>query len=163
MNKFHVLSVVLFLVMFIPLSLQAYDALQAANNGLENTLQIVTQAGEKFEYEIDLAITEKEQSQGLMYRNEIAENYGMLFVYPRNSEQRFWMKNTLIPLDMIFIKDDGVIHRIEENTKPLDLTPIASQGRIKAVFEIRGGQSSERGIKAGDKVSHSLFSNLLEE
>ena len=73
------------------------------------------------------------------------------------SERRFWMKNTLIPLDIIFIKADGKIHHIHENAVPHDLTGIPSKGPVAAVLEINGGLSQTWGLAAGDKVMHPYF------
>jgi uncharacterized membrane protein (UPF0127 family) len=87
-----------------------------------------------------------------MYRRSLAPDAGMLFVYPSARQVAFWMKNTLIPLDMLFIGDDGRIRRIVERTVPLSETPIASLDEVRAVLELNGGTAERLGIKAGNKV-----------
>jgi uncharacterized membrane protein (UPF0127 family) len=87
-----------------------------------------------------------------MFRQSLAPDRGMIFPYAPPQSVSFWMKNTLIPLDMIFIREDGTIARIGENTVPLSLDPVPSLEPIVAVLEIAGGRSAELGIKAGDTV-----------
>ena len=108
-------------------------------------------------FDIELALNRAQQSQGLMNRTNMAEDAGMLFVFPDEAERGFWMKNTLIPLDMIFIKANGVIHHIHENAVPHDLTSIKSNGPVMAVLEINGGLSQKLNIKVGDSVNHPFF------
>ncbi|MCI5059520.1 MAG: DUF192 domain-containing protein, partial [Alphaproteobacteria bacterium] len=96
--------------------------------------------------------------KGLMHRTELPENAGMLFWFGgREQERRFWMKNTLIPLDMLFIKANGTIHHIHENAVPHDLTGISSKGPVAAVLEINGGLSQTWVLAAGDRVVHPYF------
>ena len=104
-------------------------------------------------FTVEVAETPEQQAQGLMNRQSLAPDRGMVF--PRNppGDASFWMKNTLIPLDLIFIREDGSIARIAENAVPLSLDPIPSLEPVSAVLEIAGGRSAELGIKAGDKVS----------
>jgi uncharacterized membrane protein (UPF0127 family) len=85
------------------------------------------------------------------------DDYGMLFVFEDEAEQNFWMKDTLVPLDMIFIRADGVISRIHANAIPHDLTPIPSRGPALAVLEVRGGQAEVFGLRPGDRVRHKAF------
>ena len=135
----------------------------AEQSVLEKQLLVKTAEGKSFAYNIELALTESEQMQGLMFRNELDENAGMLFPFPDSQQRSFWMKNTLIPLDIIFVKQDGTIQNIGANAVPLDLTPVSSTGPVKAVLEINGGQAAERGIKPGDIVHHSIFGNSLAQ
>ena len=104
-------------------------------------------------FTVEVARTDEQQAQGLMHRESLAPDRGMIFPYPTPREASFWMKNTLIPLDMIFIRADGTIARIEENTVPLSLEPVASLEPVVAVLELAGGRSAELGIKPGDKVT----------
>ena len=120
-------------------------------------LSIETASGKKHEFNIELAQTPQEQMRGLMHRTEMAEDAGMLFIFETEREARFWMKNTLIPLDMIFIRADGTIHRIHENAIPHDLTGVPSEGPVKAILELNGGVSTKLGLDKGDKVRHSVF------
>lgn len=89
---------------------------------------------------------------GLMYRNALSPDRGMIFPFEQPRQASFWMRNTLIPLDMIFIRADGTIANIAANTVPMSEVPVLSEGNVAAVLEIAGGRSAELGIKAGDKV-----------
>jgi uncharacterized membrane protein (UPF0127 family) len=97
-------------------------------------------------------VSPKEQEVGLMNREVMADDHGMIFVYAVPSRPYFWMKNTLIPLDMIFINFDGVITHIHKNAKPHDLTPIDSGSSVRAALEINAGLVDKYGIKLGDKI-----------
>jgi uncharacterized membrane protein (UPF0127 family) len=103
-------------------------------------------------FNVELATTADQMAVGLMYRRGLAPDAGMLFVYPSARQVAFWMKNTLIPLDMLFIGDDGRIRRIVERTVPLSETPIASLDDVRAVLELNGGTAERLGIKPGDKI-----------
>ncbi len=87
-----------------------------------------------------------------MNRSALAPDRGMIFPFEPPRPASFWMKNTLIPLDMIFIRADGSIANVEANTVPLSLEPVNSVGQVQAVLEIAGGRAAELGIEAGDKV-----------
>ena len=110
-------------------------------------------------YQIDaqVAQTTEQRMTGLMFRKEMPQQEGMLFVFEQPSRQCFWMKNTLLPLDMIFIKPDGTILSIAERTVPMTETPVPSHGSAKAVLEVNGGTASRLGIKPGDKVTASAL------
>ena len=118
----------------------------------------VTSSNGAHDFTVETAKTEAEQQRGLMFRTGIAPNAGMLFApYPPNGggpkEASFWMKNTPSPLDIIFIRPDGTIATIAENTVPFSETPIPSGEPVGAVLEINGGRSAELGIAEGDKVT----------
>ena len=104
-----------------------------------------------------MATTEEEKTTGLMYRKELADGKGMLFDFSPEQEVSMWMKNTYIPLDMIFIRADGRILRIAENTEPMSTRIIASGGLAKAVLEVIAGTAQKYGIAPGDRVAHPLF------
>lgn len=123
----------------------------------------ITSRKNTYEFNIELAITPEERARGLMYREELPENSGMLFYFDTDMMLGFWMKNTLIPLDMIFIRNDGTISSIHKNAIPHDLTSIQSKEKVIAVFEINGGTADKLGIKPEDKIHHSLFSNAIAE
>jgi uncharacterized protein len=109
--------------------------------------------GPDFGASVITAVSEPaEMARGLMWVTEMDARQGMLFVYPREVETSFWMKNTLIPLDMIFIDGDGEIVKIHENAIPGDLTSIPSGGPVRFVLELNGGRSDEIGIEVGDQV-----------
>lgn len=124
-----------------------------------NALEVVTQDGARHKFDIELADTDEERRVGLMYRTELAEDAGMLFDFgPEPQQVGIWMKNTLIPLDIIFIDEDGTIIRIQENAVPRSLQSMKSGRPALAVLEVNGGRTSALGISAGDKVVHPLFS-----
>lgn len=108
-------------------------------------------------FEIEVATTDQEKALGLMYRTKLADSEGMLFAYGGAQDITMWMRNTYIPLDMIFIRADGVIHRIEARTQPLSERVIAAGAPVSAVLELAGGAAERLGIKAGDKVRHAFF------
>jgi uncharacterized protein len=120
---------------------------------LEQVPLTIQSASGTHRFTVEVAETPEQQAQGLMNRQSLAPDRGMIF--PRNppGDASFWMKNTLIPLDLIFIRADGTIARIAENTVPLSLDPVPSLEPVVAVLEIPGGRSAELGVKAGDKVS----------
>jgi len=119
-------------------------------------LEIATKTGVHV-FSVEMATTEEEKTTGLMYRKELAEGKGMLFDFSPEQEVSMWMKNTYIPLDMIFIRADGRILRIAENTEPLSTAIIPSRGLAKAVLEVIGGTAQKYGIQPGDRVAHLLF------
>ena len=102
-------------------------------------------------FTVEIAATFEQQEAGLMFRKLVPANHGMIFPYSPAQEVAFWMKNTLVPLDMLFIRSDGTIARIV-TAKPLDLTPVPSGEPVVAVLELRGGRSAELGVKEGDRV-----------
>jgi uncharacterized membrane protein (UPF0127 family) len=105
-------------------------------------------------FNIEVVDTDAGRAQGLMFRTALAPDAGMLFDFKESRQVSFWMQNTLIPLDMLFIRHDGTIANIQVNAKPLDPTSIPSDGPVEFVLEIAGGRSVELGIKAGDTVIH---------
>jgi len=122
-------------------------------------LEIVGAHGGSHPFTVELAVTPAQLQRGLMYRPSLAEDAGMLFDMGRTQPTRFWMKNTVIPLDMIFIAEDGRIVAIVENTIPLSLDPVGPNEPVRAVLEVKGGLTARLGIKPGDLIRHSLFNN----
>jgi uncharacterized membrane protein (UPF0127 family) len=120
-------------------------------------LWLVPERGAEIPIDIEVAEDPQAKQLGLMFRTELADDKGMLFPYGEPREIGMWMRNTYIPLDMLFIRPDGVIHRIEERAEPLSERLISSQGPVSAVLEIPGGAAARHGIKAGDRVRHPLF------
>lgn len=104
------------------------------------------------EFDVELALSERQQTQGLMYRRQLAPDAGMLFVYRQEAPISMWMKNTYIPLDMLFIGRDGKILKIAERTVPLSEAIVSSGGPAKAVLELNAGTASRLGLKPGDRV-----------
>ncbi|SFH83823.1 DUF192 domain-containing protein [Bradyrhizobium sp. cf659] len=119
-------------------------------------LEIVTKSGVQV-FSVEVATTEQEKQTGLMYRKELADGKGMLFDFNPEQEVSMWMKHTYVSLDMIFIRADGRILRIAENTEPLSTKIISSQGPARAVLEVVAGTAQKYGIRPGDRVGHPLF------
>jgi uncharacterized protein len=119
-------------------------------------LEIVTKSGVQV-FSVEMATTEEEKTTGLMYRKELADGRGMLFDFTPEQEVSMWMKNTFISLDMIFIRADGRILRIAENTEPQSTKIIPSNGLAKGVLEVIAGTAKKYGIAPGDRVGHPLF------
>ncbi len=119
-----------------------------------DTLAIETGDGRRHVFTVELALTPEQQARGLMFREELADDRGMLFLYRGDSIRRMWMRNTLIPLDMLFIAGDGTIVSIVRETEPLSLETISSRVPARAVLELRGGLTVELGITRGDRVIH---------
>ena len=116
-----------------PIIVPAPKVIQAAPFK-QDQLIIQKQDGEEIPLSIELALTPAQQAKGLMFRTEMADNQGMLFVFQNEGPRSFWMKNTFIPLDMIFIKRNGEVLSIHENSIPHDLTPVKSKGNAYAVL-----------------------------
>ena len=112
------------------------------------TLVLKTATGDH-NFTIEVATTQQEQALGLMFRRSLPENAGMLFLYDPPQPAAMWMKNTLIPLDMVFIAPDGRVLRIESNAEPFSTTVIPSEGDISAVLELNGGEADKIGLKPG--------------
>ena len=123
-----------------------------------SSLVIATGARE-IKFEVELALDDAHRSHGLMFRKKLGPYEGMLFDFSQEMPVSFWMKNTLIPLDMLFIAGDGTIKHIHANAVPLTTDAIPSQFPVRAVLEINGGSAALLGIKAGDKVKHPIFGN----
>ncbi len=113
--------------------------------------------------EVEVAATTPARTRGLMWRTELAANAGMLFIFPTEQPLTFWMKNTLIPLDMLFIKKDGTVAGIVENAVPQTLSPRGVADASTFVLEVAGGWCAERKIRAGSKVLFEQLQNILPE
>ena len=142
--------------MFTVFALAAYGPAQAAGNA---TLEIISKTG-VHAFSVELATNDAERSRGLMFRKELPEGRGMLFDFERDQSVSFWMHNTLISLDMIFIRGDGRILRIAENTEPLSDRLIPSGGPVRAVLEVIAGTARKLGIAPGDRVAGAIFRKL---
>ncbi len=121
----------------------------------ENKATLITASGPEV-FNIEIANTSEERAQGLMFRQSLADDAGMLFDFGEEREVAFWMSNTFIPLDMIFIAADGEIKSIHENARPQDPTSIPSGFPVRFVLEIPGGRSREIGLVVGDRLEHPL-------
>lgn len=122
----------------------------------KDKLTLVTSAA-RHVIEIEVADTGEQKALGLMYRTTVPPATGMLFPYGDPQEITMWMRNTYASLDMVFIRTDGVVHRIEAGTEPLSERIIASRGRVSAVLELAAGEAKRLGLQPGDRVEHTIF------
>jgi uncharacterized protein len=121
-----------------------------------DSLEIVTSTG-PHAFQIEVASNDATRERGLMDRRYMAADHGMLFEFDHEAPVAFWMKNTYIPLDMIFIAPSGVVTHIVANAEPLSERVIPSGGPCIAVLELNGGTAASIGLKVGDKVHHPFF------
>lgn len=112
----------------------------------------ISSAGKLHAFTVELAGTREQQAQGLMFRKELAPDKGMLFPFGEERMASFWMKNTVIPLDIIFVRGDGTIESIVANTTPYSLDPVESGEPVAAVLELASGRAAELAIEPGDTV-----------
>lgn len=122
----------------------------------EKTLDIVTASG-RHTFNVDVMRTDADRAKGLMFRQSMPQDYGMLFDFGADIPVSMWMKNTYIPLDMIFIFRDGTIHRIAQRTEPHSERTISSLTPVRAVLEVNAGVSEKLGLKSGDRIVHHMF------
>jgi uncharacterized membrane protein (UPF0127 family) len=127
----------------------------ARSDGLE-ALEIMTSTG-RHAFQVEIAKDDASRERGLMDRRYMAANRGMLFEFAQDAPVSFWMKNTYIPLDMIFIAPSGVVTRVAANAEPLSERVIPSGDPCVAVLELNGGTAAAIGLKVGDKVRHPFF------
>jgi uncharacterized protein len=133
------------------LSLALLAAAQPAIAAGSGTLVLKTATGDH-SFNIEVMVSEEERALGLMFRRSLPENSGMLFLYDPPQPATMWMKNTLIPLDMVFISADARVHRIESHAEPFSTTLIPSDGDVMGVLELNAGEAGKIGLKRGDKV-----------
>ena len=119
----------------------------------------IDSGGKTHTFTVELASTAKEQEIGLMHRNVMAEDHGMLFNFYQERRASFWMCHTFIPLDMLFVHSNGVIEAIKDNAVPHSEDPIGPRAPVQAVLELVGGAAQKLGIKPGDIVHHAIFKN----
>ncbi|MEX1061240.1 MAG: DUF192 domain-containing protein [Methyloceanibacter sp.] len=122
------------------------------------TLVLKTETGDH-SFNIEVATTDADRALGLMFRRSLPDNAGMLFLYDPPQPAAMWMRNTLIPLDMVFISPDGRVHRIESNTEPFSTSLIPSEGTVAGVLELKAGQADKIGLKRGDQVVYPGLAN----
>lgn len=136
------------------------NTLEPLSNFPHTTLNILTPDAHQHEFQIWIADSPARREQGLMFVKQLPESTGMLFVFDRPQRIQMWMKNTLIPLDMVFINADGRIDNIAVNAKPLSLKIIDSRNQVLGVLELAGGSTAKLGIHAGDIVQHPFFASV---
>lgn len=143
-------------VLLIPLPLAAQKPVEFDRD----VLSIEIKSGEIFDFDVELAESDEQKSRGLMYRREMGEREGMLFLYRRDQVVTMWMANTFLPLDMLFIERNGRIARIQANTVPQSREVISSRKRVRAVLELNAGTARSLGISVGDKVLYDRLNPL---
>jgi uncharacterized protein len=120
-------------------------------------LTIVTHDGAEHVFNVEMALTPAQQTVGEMFRPSVPEDGGMLFDWGFPREAPMWMRNTLVPLDMVFINADGTIRAIAESTTPRSLAPIDSHGPVRATLELAAGVTAKLDIRVGDTVKQAIF------
>jgi len=133
------------------------SAQEAAQPELETSPLTIVSSDTRHDITVELASTREQIATGMMFRTEMARDRGMLFDMGEPRRVSFFMKNTLIPLDMLFIDTEGRVLAIAENAVPMSLRQIDPGVPVKAVLEINGGQASEMGLAPGDRVEHAIF------
>lgn len=151
----------IFLVAFAVLTTAGPSLADSHPGGPLTPLTVTTPMGE-FAYRVELAVTAAQKTKGLMFRREMPRDQGMLFEFGQPRVVMMWMKNTILPLDMIFMKADGTIARIAENTTPFSLDTISSQVPVSFVLELNAGEAARTGMKPGQKMVHAVFSNATQ-
>lgn len=119
-------------------------------------LTIVTRSGPK-RFDVEVMRDDAGRARGLMFRRHMAADHGMLFDFERDEPVAMWMKNTYLPLDMVFIRPDGTISRIAADTEPLSTAVISSGSPVVAVLELNAGTAAKLGIQPGDRIEHPMF------
>jgi len=118
---------------------------------------ILTRDGRRLTFTVEMAVRPEQQMIGLMFRPEVKDDEGMLFDWGSPRESSMWMRNTISSLDMVFIAEDGRIHRIAERTVPQSLATVSSNGAVRATLELAAGVTERMNIRVGDRVLHPLF------
>lgn len=148
------------------LSIGAATAVAGADNDAQqldrafsrSTLQIATPDAKLHKIDVWIADNEMRRARGLMFVESMADDAGMLFIYPQPQEISMWMKNTHLSLDMLFVSANGRVHSIVANTKPMSLDTISSNGTVVAVIELKAGSAARMNIRPGAQVIHPAFS-----
>ncbi|CAN5882003.1 DUF192 domain-containing protein [soil metagenome] len=143
-----------------PLAVMAAQAFaQNAEINFKKSSLVITSGGRDLKFDVEMATNDAERARGLMFREKLGPYDGMLFDFHQEAPVSFWMKNTLIPLDMVFIGADGTVRHVHSNAVPLSTDAVPSQFPVRGVLEINGGSARLLGIKPGDKVKHPIFGN----
>jgi uncharacterized membrane protein (UPF0127 family) len=144
----------------LPVGLAGIASIAPATSALAQAalekLVIVTAKGPQ-PFEVEVMRTDEERAKGLMFRRYLPPDRGMLFDFKQTQPVMMWMKDTFIPLDMVFIRKDGTVSSVAENTEPHSTRTIASTEPVYAVLEVNAGTAARLGIKTGDRVQHALF------
>jgi hypothetical protein len=140
--------------MFFLAAALALGAAYAAGSGSGSAPKVILETAAKKSYQVKVEVANDDlaRARGLMFRRSLGEDSGMLFIFPDSEDHAFWMKNTLIPLDMIFIGEDGQVVGVVERAAPQTLNPRSVGAPSRYVLEVNGGYCAKRGIAAGDRV-----------
>jgi uncharacterized membrane protein (UPF0127 family) len=148
----------LILALLAPVAVQAQPGVDRPQPKLRvEPLAIVTRDGTRHVFRTEMAVRPEDQTIGMMFRTSMEPDEAMLFDWGQPRESAMWMRNTLIPLDMVFIAADGRIHRIAERAVPQSLATIESRGAVRATLEIQGGAAERLNLRVGDRVEHRIF------
>lgn len=155
-SRLPALALALLLLAGIVLHTATARADRPAGDMPVETVTVETAQG-RFDFAAEIAETAQQQARGLMYRETLADDAAMLFDFGAAREVRMWMRNTLVSLDMVFIRPDGTVHRVAEHTTPLSERIVPSNGPVSAVLEVRAGTADRIGLEPGDQVHHRIF------
>ena len=149
----------LFALALVPAMAQAQDTSKAQPELPKEKLAIITKDGVHHDFQVEMAVTPAQQTVGLMFRPTVPEDGGMLFDWGAPQQSNMWMRNTVAPLDMVFINQDGTIRRVVEDAVPQSLAIIDSRGPVRATLELAAGTAKRLGIHAGDRVETKVLGN----
>ncbi len=145
----------IFIILYFFTQITSSNA-ESTHTFYEDTLEIITKKN-NYLFNIEIADNNILRSYGLMRRKKLEDKKGMLFIYPNSRKVTMWMKNTLISLDMLFIKKNGRIVKIKHNAIPLNKSLINSEEKVLGVLEINAGVAKLLNIKVGDRINYKLF------
>jgi hypothetical protein len=163
MKRLRFLTALAIAFLWLPSALPATadeskDAQQLDKAFSRSTLQIATPDAKLHKIDVWIADNDARRARGLMFVDQLADDAGMLFIYPEPQPISMWMKNTHLSLDMLFVSADGRVHRVVENTKPMSTDTISSDGTVLGVIELKAGSAARMKIRAGAQVIHPAFS-----
>jgi uncharacterized membrane protein (UPF0127 family) len=164
MRRGLIAAAIVFLALFTGIAgcdasqLRPHEPLDPAKaQSLQTSVLSIQSTGVTHTFTVELARTERERNIGLMHRNFLAPDRGMLFDFQSEQPEKFWMRNTFIPLDMFFVRSSGEIVYIAENTTPHSEAPVGPDQPVQAVLELVGGTAKRLGLKPGDFVRHPIL------
>jgi uncharacterized membrane protein (UPF0127 family) len=132
-------------------------AAQAPNVRFEKSALTIESGGKRHRFTVEFADNDERRTLGLMHRRQMAADAGMLFDFKRDAPVAMWMRNTLIPLDMLFVDREGIVRHIHERAVPMSEAIISSEENVRAVLELNGGTVARLGLKKGDRLLHAMF------
>ena len=132
-------------------------AAQAPSVRFDKTPLTIESDGKRHRFTVEIADNDERRTLGLMHRRQMAADAGMLFDFKRDGQVSMWMRNTVLPLDMLFVDRDGIVRKIHQRAVPFSETVISSDAPVRAVLELNGGTASRLGLKPGDRLDHPMF------